>query len=70
MAMALQDESPEERDVARAMLETMGQWPPPPKPPARAYVTGFPGEWRWSMTNTTNSGNVTFSFNVVFNRDR
>lgn len=34
IAMATQDESPNERDNARAMLEARGQWPPPPRPPA------------------------------------
>jgi hypothetical protein len=42
MAMATQDDSPHERDVARERLATMGHWPPPPKPPAPAAAMGAP----------------------------
>lgn len=56
-AMAAQDDSPNERDIARAKLETMGAWPPPPPPPAppaaAAPEPDYAAWWRASHPNAT-----------------
>lgn len=68
MAMALQDRSPEERDVAQAKLATMGYWPPPPKPPTT--VAAPAGGWDWTQsTGTTSTANFGgWSFTVYWTR--
>lgn len=59
-AMAQQDASPHERDIARAKLEAMGAWPPPPRPPARpAAPSPAPQPFGFAYpatTGTTTSG--------------
>jgi len=52
MAMALQEDSPEEAAVAQAKLAEMGQWPPPPPPPTAVGAPGGSG-WRFDATTTT-----------------
>ena len=53
-AMAEQDVSPQERDIAQAKLGAMGAWPPPPRPPAPPSAAAAPqpdwGSW-FSWTN-------------------
>lgn len=48
IAMARQDESPQERDIARAKLEAAGiEWREPQPRPATVFV--------WSVTTTGNA---------------
>jgi hypothetical protein len=63
-AMAQQDESPKERDIAIAMLESKGMWPPPPKPPTRnAAPAPMPQPMTnfWTTFSTSGSVNITFT---------
>jgi len=55
-AMASQDVSAHERDIARAKLEAQGAWPPPPRPPAppAAAPSPDPGPIYHQGTGTTN----------------
>lgn len=65
-AMAEQSVSPEEAKIAQAKLETMGAWPPPPKPPTR---NAAPAPMPQPMTNfwtTFSSGNVNITFTSTF----
>lgn len=69
MAMATQDVSPRERDIARDKLATMGMWPPPPRPPAPAGAAGFGDEQPWQPRPATGhawttSGSSTVNGNV------
>lgn len=63
LAMAQQEESPSEAEVARLKLETMGAWPPPPNRPTTTSA-GSEGGWFTSSSTST----VTYTFNVVFVR--
>lgn len=72
-AMAGQDGSPAERDIARAKLEAMGAWPPPPRPPAPPVAGApMPFSWHaWSGTGTVNLGSASFTttnVRIVFER--
>lgn len=64
-AMAEQDVSPEERDIAIAKLETMGAWPPPPKPPTRNAASPAPQPvTNWWVSFTSNGPvvvNITYT---------
>lgn len=55
-AMARQDVSPHERDIARDKLLAMGEgWDEPPKrPPAAPTPTPQP-QWSWSTTTSTSN---------------
>ena len=67
-AMALQDESPAERDVARAKLEAMGAWPPPPPPPAppAAPMPDMPGPFGFTFRfSGTASENINIRWRVT-----
>lgn len=61
LAMATQDESPHERDVARAMLASEGMWPPPPsRPTAVAAPASEP--WRPSFYSGSTSGTTAMTW--------
>jgi hypothetical protein len=54
LAMARQDESPAERDAARAKLAELGAWPPEP-PPVAPFPVMRNGD---SMTFTFSEGEI------------
>ena len=66
-AMAADTSSPQEAEIARAKLETMGASPPPPTPPAPPVAPGpEPERDSWVIFTTTGSSSTTSSgsFNV------
>lgn len=74
-AMAQQDVSPNERDIARAKLETMGA-SPPPRPPAAPATSPSPEpfyqgpgmSFRYTATSTAGFGNGPFDTGFIFVR--
>lgn len=61
-AMAGQDESPEERDIAVAKLETMGAWPPPPRRPTAVGALPSPRSNWWSESSSGSGSTVSATF--------
>lgn len=56
-AMARQDTSPRERDIARAVLQAAGEgWDEPPKRPPAAPAYPMPSSWHTNSTNTASVG--------------
>lgn len=55
-AMARQDVSPHERDIAREKLLAMGEgWDEPPRRPPAAPASPQPSGWSWTSTSGTTS---------------